>query len=244
MKSSGHRNQFKQDKIHANITSIFTEPKVGIGQRAILTETAGGNVLWDCITLLDQATIEFINNKGGLEAIVISHPHYYSTHLDWAQTFDCSVYIAADDQEWLSRKDESGLRKLFDDQKLTVAPGVTAIKAGGHFPGSLFLHYQKKLFIADTMAIMPSGLYHIDRPPGTTSFSFMWSYPNQITLTPEAIHGIWKSLIPFDFDETYGAFYGAVIRSKEVKKRVLESMKIQARAMGHTQHALFDETYQ
>ena len=32
--------------------------KFGIGQRAILIQTPNGNVLWDCITLLDQETVD------------------------------------------------------------------------------------------------------------------------------------------------------------------------------------------
>ena len=59
--------------------SIWTEPKFGIGQRAILIRTPHGNILWDCITFLDEETTKWINDLGGLDAIVISHPHYYST---------------------------------------------------------------------------------------------------------------------------------------------------------------------
>jgi hypothetical protein len=32
--------------------------------------------------------------------------------------------------------------------------------------------------------IVPSGLYHVDRLPGTSSFTFMWSYPNFVGCTP------------------------------------------------------------
>ena len=41
---------------------------------------------------------------------------------------------------------------------LEIVPGVTAIQAGGHFDGSMVLHWEKKLFIADTMMIVPVGL--------------------------------------------------------------------------------------
>lgn len=42
-----------------------------------------------------------------------------------------------------------------------VLPGVTAVKTGGHFPGSLVLHWEKKLFIADTIVTVPvsNGLF-------------------------------------------------------------------------------------
>lgn len=37
----------------------------------------------------------------------------------------------------------------------TILPGVTAIKTGGHFDGSLVLHWEEKLFIADTLVTAP-----------------------------------------------------------------------------------------
>ena len=37
-------------------------------------------------------------------------------------------------------------------------PGVTAVKAGGHFDGSLVLHWEKKLFVADTLMAVPVRL--------------------------------------------------------------------------------------
>src|SRR6266446_4564044 len=35
---------------------IGTEPKFAIGQRALLVQTPAGNILWDCISLLDEQT--------------------------------------------------------------------------------------------------------------------------------------------------------------------------------------------
>lgn len=35
--------------------------------------------------------------------------------------------------------------------------------------------------IADTFQIVPSGLYHVNRPPGTVSYAFLWSYPNLVS---------------------------------------------------------------
>jgi len=143
--------------------SIWTEPKFGIGQRCILLRTDYGNVLWDCVTYLDDETKDFITSKGGIDAIVISHPHYYSTHLDWAKTFHCDVYLAKDDEEWLNRKDVEGRRRLFEGVSQQVVDGVTAVKVGGHFPGSLVLHWSgvgvgAKLLIADSFVTTPVSL--------------------------------------------------------------------------------------
>lgn len=88
---------------------------------------------------------------------------------------------------------------------------------------------------------MQSGLYHKNRPPGTTSYSFMWSIPNMIPLNPDAIHQIWRAISPFEFETTHGLFVGWDVRGEDVKARVLESMKIQIRAQGFEKHALLDE---
>jgi glyoxylase-like metal-dependent hydrolase (beta-lactamase superfamily II) len=139
--------------------SMWTEPKFAIGQRCILVQSDAGNVLWDCITYLDPETIDFINGKGGLKAIVISHPHYYTTHLEWAKTFNCPVYLAKDDEEWVNRKDLDGhlgpYRRLFTEDSQTIVDGVTAVKTGGHFPGSLVLNWNNKLLIADSFVTTP-----------------------------------------------------------------------------------------
>ena len=90
---------------------------------------------------------------------MISHPHYYTTYAEWAQAFDCSVYISIDDREWLCQKPPTAqmLHFITGPAGVTeqVLPGVTAIKTGGHFPGSLVLHWEKKLFIADTVVTVP-----------------------------------------------------------------------------------------
>lgn len=123
-----YRNTFKQDDIEPPMTSICTEPKFAIGQRCILLKTSAGNVLWDCLACLDQETVDFIMSKGGLKAIVISHPHYYITHLDWVKTFDRPVYFAKDDEEWVNQPDPEGRRKLFTDVSKEIVNDVVAIK--------------------------------------------------------------------------------------------------------------------
>jgi glyoxylase-like metal-dependent hydrolase (beta-lactamase superfamily II) len=68
---------------------------------------------------------------------------------------DCPVYLNGADSEWLNRKDTSGLRKLIDGPTEEIVPGVTAIKVGGHFDGSMILHWDGMLFHADSIMIVP-----------------------------------------------------------------------------------------
>ena len=52
----GHHNLVKL--LEPGLTGIVTEPRFAIGQRALLLQTPKGNVLWDCISLIDEATIQ------------------------------------------------------------------------------------------------------------------------------------------------------------------------------------------
>lgn len=134
---------------------------------------------------------------GGLHAIVVSHPHYFATNLHWAEAFECPVYLSGEDVEWVvRRRDDSPVGSggfsagkrgqiFWPGRDLALADGdIVAIKTGGHFPGSSVLWWrsERKLLIADSIMTVPSGIYHVDRPPGTASFSFMWSYPNMVCL--------------------------------------------------------------
>ena len=98
-----HENEFVP--MEAGVTGILTKPSFAIGQRAFLIESPGGNVLWDCVTLLDRKTKEFIRERGGLAAIAISHPHYYSAMVDWAEEFHVPVYLHAADRQWVMRRE-------------------------------------------------------------------------------------------------------------------------------------------
>ncbi|CAJ0538879.1 Ff.00g067730.m01.CDS01 [Fusarium sp. VM40] len=235
-----HKNEWTPCASDPNITFISSTPRLAIGQRAILIKTPKGNILWDCISLLDDETIERINDLGGLRAIVISHPHFYSTHVQWARAFACPVYLSSEDKTWTTL---SSTHQVFLTEASTpiLDTGATAIKLGGHFPGSLVLHYNTRLFIADTLMTTASGVGNWDvdatgaersRPEGLNSFSFLWSIPNFIPLGVEDMVRMWKALRDVDFTATHGGFMGMDIEHESVKERVLESMKIQARFIG------------
>src|SRR3954465_4785862 len=68
-----HRNAIKAKE--PGLIGVGVEPAFAIGQRALLLRSPGGNVLWDCVALLDPALVDMINALGGLSAVAISHPH-------------------------------------------------------------------------------------------------------------------------------------------------------------------------
>src|ERR1700674_1188290 len=102
--AAGRLNSFRPHE--AGIIGIGTQPTFAIGQRALLISTPNGNVLWDCISMLDAATVTLINALGGLKAIAISHPHFYTTLVEWSRAFGgIPVHLHADDSKWVRRPD-------------------------------------------------------------------------------------------------------------------------------------------
>ncbi|KAH8906240.1 hypothetical protein BR93DRAFT_928838 [Coniochaeta sp. PMI_546] len=245
-----YHNVFTPYAEDERLISINTVPKFAIGQRAILVRTPSGkNILWDCVTYLDVATVARINNLGGLHAIVISHPHYYSTHTEWSRAFGCPVYTAARDAEWKAITAETD-KLLHADQDVFEVDGVKILQLGGHFPGSLVLLFDGRLLIADTLLTTPSGVgkWEVnaagekrEKPRGLNTFSFMWSIPNWIPLSPDEIVRMWSVLKKYDFRSTHGAFVGQDIEDVCIRQRVLDSMQIQVRHMGWVDHPFLKE---
>ena len=192
------------------LTAIYTTPKFPIGQRALLIRSPRGNVLWDCITFLDAATIANIKSLGGVDGIVISHPHYYTSMVEWAQAFNCRIFIHQRDQQYVTRP--SDRITFFQEDQTKILEGVTAIRLGGHFTGSLVLHCNlqsgKPAFLCtgDTIMVVPD-----QNPQGWVSF--MYSYPNLIPLPAREVAGMRDRLAAWDFEKIYGAFKGQHVES-------------------------------
>lgn len=63
-----------------------------------------------------------------------------------------------------------------------------------------------------------------------------------IPLPPDVIFKMCLAIRDLAFDTTHGAFVGMDVRDENLKKRVLESMKIQVRIGGWKAHEIFDES--
>src|SRR5204862_245360 len=66
-------------------------------------EPLADRLLWDGVTLLDDAVAAAVEATGGLRAIAISHPHYYTAMVDWAERFDVPILLHAEDAEHVMR---------------------------------------------------------------------------------------------------------------------------------------------
>lgn len=198
------------------LLSIKTVPKFAIDQRAFLLRTPHGNVLWDCIANLDQATLALVNALGGLHAIAISHPHYYTTMQEWAAAFNAPIYLHDRDREWIVR--DSPHLKLWQGDSLPLLPSLTLLRLGGHFPGGCVLHSAE-----GDGVILAGDILQVT--PGAHGVSFMWSYPNMLPLSAAAVQRIMQRLAGVTFGQVYGAFEGQDIR-QQAKEKVMRSGQI------------------
>jgi len=180
--------------------SIKTNPSFGIGQTAYLVQDKNYNLLWDCITYIDQSTISHINKLGGIDAIALSHPHYYSSQVEWAETFDAPIYIHEDDKEWVTRTSEKII--FWSGESLELQEGLILQRIGGHYKGGTVLEWKNG---SSQNGILLSG--DIVRVAADRKWvSFMYSYPNFIPLPSVTVERIADRVNDFTFNRLYDAF--------------------------------------
>lgn len=216
--AAGHNNTFRY--MAEGLMALATVPRFAIGQRAFLVRTPHGNLLWDCLTLLDEATLEILEGLGGIDAIVLSHPHYFSAMATWGEAFDCPVYVHAADREWVTLPAEC--LEFWEGEHFAPLPGLDVYCLGGHFPGASVLHWPPHgiLLTGDTLLVTPDRMA-----------SFMWSYPNNIPLSTREVEHIGQRLRTLDFDSAYSAFWGREILV-DAQRVIEESVQRYCRALG------------
>ncbi len=211
-----HRNQL--DVEGPELISLVTEPTFALGQRALHVRTPDGNVLWDCITLIDDRSVNAIQALGGVSAIAISHPHYYSSMVEWSRALgDVPVYLHAADGEWVMRPHPAVVFWHGDTHQL--APGLTLIRLGGHFPGGTVLHWAGGA--GGKGALLSGDVIQVGQDRKTVSF--MYSFPNFIPVNAETVRRIVAAVEPYPFDQIYGAWFG-----RNVKANAKEALRSSA----------------
>jgi len=200
-----HLTAFRDE---AGLIGVGDAPGFAINQRALLVPTPSGNILWDCIALLEPAAVRIIEALGGISAIAISHPHYYTTMLEWSCAFgDVPIYLHTADRAWVMNSGPA--IRFWEGDTLGIGPGVTLIRSGGHFSGGQILHWaaggqgEGAILAGDLLQVVADRRY----------LGFMRSYPNFIPLGAAAIREIEAVVSPWAFDAIYGAFWNRNIPS-------------------------------
>lgn len=195
--------------------SINTCPSFGIGQTAYLIQDKNFNLLWDCISYIDEKTISKIEDLGGIDAIALSHPHYYSSQVEWAEAFNAPIYIHEDDQEWVMRPSERIV--FWSGESLELKEGIILHRIGGHFKGGTVLEWKNG---DNQSGILMTG--DIIRVVADLSWvSFMYSYPNFIPLPETTVERISTRIKELKFARLYDAFHRVI--KEEAKQNVLRS---------------------
>ena len=215
-----HRVMFREED--ENLHGIGIEPKFAIGQRAILVRSESGNILWDCVSLLDDRAVQEVTSLGGLSAIAISHPHYYSSMLDWSRAFGgVPIYLHASDRQWVMRKGPEIV--FWEGETKSIGPGLTLVRCGGHFEGGTVLHWAEgkgALLTGDIVQVVPDRRY----------VSFMYSYPNYIPLNAIQVKRIAAALEPYEFEKIFGAWWNQNVAA-DAKAALLKSVERYLRAI-------------
>jgi len=203
LRAEGRRADVRD--LEPGLTGIGADPSIGIGQRALLVQTAAGNVLWDCLGFIDDAGVAAVRDRGGLSGIAMSHPHFYGVCVEWSQAFgNAPIFIPEADRRWVMRPDQA-VRYWRDT--VTPVAGITLIQCGGHFEGSAVLHWpggaegRGALLTGDTMTVVADRRF----------VSFMRSYPNEIPLSAATVKRIAATVRPYRFDRVYGGWWDRVV---------------------------------
>jgi hypothetical protein len=205
-----HRNRVEE--LELGLLGIGTDPSFAIGQRALLVE----GLLWDCITLLDGATAAAVEAAGGIDTIAISHPHYYSAMIEWADRFDARVLLHEADREWVMRPSER--IDFWSGERRPVSDRLELVRLGGHFDGGTVCLWGAGAGGAG--ALLSGDIVQVvaDRD----WVSFMYSYPNLIPLPAREVERIRGVVETLAFDRVYGAWWGTVV-GEDAKRKVLAS---------------------
>jgi hypothetical protein len=201
--AASHMNSYRE--YEPSVIGIGSQPSFAIGQRALLVRTPAGNILWDCIATLDAATVSAIKGLGGIQAIAISHPHFYTTMGEWARAFAAPIHLNAADQDWIMKPNPA--IKLWEGDTFKLWDGVTLIRCGGHFEGGSVLHWaggaqgRGLVCAGDILAVTTDRKW----------LTFMRSYPNFIPLDARTVEHIGAAMAPFQFDVLYGHYFDRVI---------------------------------
>jgi len=187
----------------AGMLALGMTPAFAIDQRAILLKTDAGNILWESLSIVTDEAVAAIKAQGGLDWIIVSHPHFYSAMGEWSDALGgVPILLHGADRQWIQRPHPA--IELWSGELRRLSKDVTLIRCGGHFEGSTALHWARgprpegALFSGDALQV---GL---DR----RHVSFMYSYPNLVPMRTGDVLAMRERLAEYEFDDVFGYTWG------------------------------------
>lgn len=194
-----HRQRIEMDE---HLLGIGIVEPFAIPQRALVVRTGAMNVLWDCVSLVTPEAVDRLNGLGGVDAIAISHPHFYSSMVEWSRALgDVPIHVHAADAAWIARTSPN-LRRWSGDA-LDLGADLRLVHCPGHFPGSALLHWTppkgRAVVLAGDSPHVAADRRHV---------SIMHSVPNHVPVGPAVIRDVQRRLSGLAIDDVYGFTWG------------------------------------
>ncbi len=174
-----------------------------IPQRVLHLRTDAGNLLWECLPLVTDVAVAALQAAGGVDRIVISHPHFYAAMVEWSEALGgAEILLHAADRDWVQRA--SPRIRYWRGDALQLSADVTLLNVGSHFAGSTALHWAGGP--RDGGALFPGDALQVcmDR----RFVSPMYSYPNHIPARPADVRRMRGLLARLDYCDVYGFSWG------------------------------------
>lgn len=185
------------------LLAFAVDGSFAIPQRALHLRTGAGNLLWECLPLVTDDAVAALQAAGGVDRIVISHPHFYTAMHEWSQALGgVEILLHAADRDWVQYP--SPHIRYWEGDVLPLSDDVTLLNVGSHFPGSTALHWatgprgQGALFPGDALQVRMDRRY----------VSPMYSYPNHIPARPRDVRRMRALLAPLGYEDLYGFSWG------------------------------------
>ena len=190
----------------AGVMTLELTPGFAINQRAFRIPDPHAPVLWECLSLVTDEAVAALRAAGGIAAIAISHPHFYSAMAAWSEALGgVPIYLHEADRAWVQHASPN--LRFWSGDRLAVSDDVELVHLPGHFAGSAGLWWKRgprpggSLFPGDALQVT------MDRRHAT----FLYSYPNLIPLGPTTVEDLRRRVAPLAYDDVFGFTAGRQI---------------------------------
>ncbi|NUS60541.1 MAG: MBL fold metallo-hydrolase [Lysobacter sp.] len=186
----------------AGLLSIAVDGMFAIPQRVLHLRTDAGNLLWESISLVTDDAVDALQKAGGVDRIVISHPHFYSSMVEWSDALGgVEILLHAGDEAWVRRPSPN--IRFWEGDTLALSNDVTLINTAGHFDSSTALHWKRG---PRGQTLFPGDSPHVTQD--RKQVTFMHSVPNFTPMAPSAVRRMRALLAPFEYDDVFGFSWG------------------------------------
>ncbi len=193
---------------------IETQPGLGIGPAGWLIETDSGNVHWEGAGWTDDAALDWMASRGGVQVLGFSHAHVLGSAWRVASRFRPDVVVQTAQLPWAQALPVSwpfGSRERLDC-------GLEIVHTGGHTQGHsvLFWPERRLVFCGDAFK------FKLDAQGRATHVSTHKAYDAHIPLSREDARSYRDTFGSLDFDGLVSPWEAVPTQSKAAVLHLLD----------------------